>query len=117
LTPPDQVTEDSLKNAAAVVLESSLLVENTIKNAQLFDSYPGKVIVLPDTHNRYIWLGSHLKEADIQKGGALAARSLAEGQEVKPITTSSPWLIFAYVIAGLVGLQILVGVLAVALSF
>ncbi len=117
LTPPDQVTEDSLKNAAAVVLESSLLVENTIKNAQLFDSYPGKVIVLPDTHNRYIWLGPHLKEADIQKGGALAARSLAEGQEVKPITTSSPWLIFAYVIAGLVGLQILVGVLAVALSF
>ncbi len=113
---PDQMVADSLKDAAAVVLDTSLLEDQAVKFTGLMTEYPGKIIVLPAAHSRYIWLSSHLKEADIQKGCALTARSLAEGQEVKPITTSSPWLIVAYIITGLVGLQILASVLVMGFS-
>ena len=116
LIPPHQMEADSLVDAAVVVLETSLLEEQAIKFTGLVKDYLGKIIVLPASHSRYIWLNSHLKEADILKGCALAARSLAEGQEVQPITTNSPWMIFAYIIAGLVGLQILASVLIMAFS-
>jgi len=116
LISPEQMEADSLKDAAAVVLESSLLEEQALKFTRLMENYSGRIVILPAIHSRYIWLNSHLKEADIQKSCALTARSLAEGQEVKPITSSSPWLIIAYIIAGLVGLQLLASVLVMAFS-
>jgi len=104
---PDSATAESIKDASAVVLETSLLESGDTRIIRLLENYSGKVIVLQSPHGRFVWISLANKEADIMKGCALAVRSLAEGQEVKPVSSSSPWVIISYLVAALFGLQIL----------
>ncbi len=80
------------------------------------NEFPGKEIVIPSRNDQYLWISSPHKEQDLYKGCALAARAMAEGQPVKPISGSSAWLIISYFIAGLVSLQILALILSLFLG-
>ena len=111
LVHPGELQTTKIEDSSAIVLQSELLETCNTDTSQLINAYQGEVIVLPASQSRYIRVSSFLKEADIHKGCALIARSLAEGQEVKPISSNSPWLIISYVIAGLVALQILASAL------
>lgn len=116
LLPPHQFDANSLKDTAALVLESSLLEDQTVKYTHLIKAYSGSVIILPAVDSRYIWINSHLKETVIQRGCAQTVRSLSEGQTAKPVTSGSPWLIIAYIIAALIALQVLASILMVSFS-
>jgi hypothetical protein len=113
---PHEMQVDALKDIAALIIEGNLLEQADPDVQRLIHGYEGKVIVLPVVEGRYIWLNSRQREADIQKACALAARSLAEGQTIKPVSSNSPWLIISYIIAGLVGLQILAVLLSAVFS-
>ncbi len=104
---PTEVKADSLSTTGAVILESSLFTQKEPLMAELMKDYPGKTIVIPTKSDDVIWLSSPHKDQDLYKGCALAARAMAEGQTIKPVATSSAWLIISYVIAGFVALQII----------
>jgi len=103
----ESLNAESIKDASAVVLETSLLETGDSRITRLLDNFSGKVIVLQSPQSRFVWISLANKEAEIMKGCALAVRSLAEGQEVKPVSSSSPWVIISYLVAALFGLQIL----------
>ena len=109
---PDEIQPNDLKGFAAVVIADHTL-EDPNGISRLIQTFAGQVIVLPANQGRYIWLNARQKEGDLQKGCALAARSLAEGEQVKPVSSTSPWLIIGYVIAGLVGLQFFFSLLSI----
>lgn len=109
---PDEIQPNDLKGFAAVVIADHTL-EDPNGISRLMQTFAGQVIVLPANQGRYIWLNARQKEGDLQKGCALAARSLAEGEQVKPVSSTSPWLIIGYVIAGLVGLQFFFSLLSI----
>ncbi len=110
---PTEVKTDSFSTTGAVVMESSLFTQKEPLMAELMKDYPGKTIVIPTKSDDVIWLSSPHKDQDLHKGCALAARAMAEGQTIKPVATSSAWLIISYVIAGFVALQIMVILLSI----
>jgi hypothetical protein len=105
---PIEVKVDSLPTAGAVILESGLFTKREPHLAELMKEFSGKTIVIPTKSDKVIWLTSPHKDQDLYKGCALAARAMAEGQTIKPVAGSSAWLIISYVIAGFVGLQIII---------
>jgi hypothetical protein len=108
----DLANAESIKDASAVVLETSHLETGDSRITRLLENFSGTVIVLQSPVGRFLWISLANKEADMMKGCALAVRSLAEGQEVKPVSSSSPWLIISYLVAALFGLQILAVVIS-----
>ena len=104
---PTDLQAETLAGVGAVILESDTLLQNGGTASEILKGYPGKKIVLPSMNDQYLWISSQHKLQDIYKGCALASRAMAEGQPIKPVSTSSAWLIISYIIAGVVGLEIL----------
>ena len=105
---PADLHVETLAGVDAVILESDILMQNDGGTSDILRGYIGKKIVLPSMNDQYHWIGTLQKDQDVYKGCALASRAMAEGQPIKPVSGSSAWLIVSYIIAGIVGLEILV---------
>lgn len=103
---PSSFNDEGVDGASALIVEMNIFTGDH-QFRHLLKSYDGKIIVLPEYADKYIWISLAQKETDIMKGCALAVKSLAEGQEVKPFSSSSAWMIISNIIAALFGLQIL----------
>ncbi len=115
VNPVEQNIEDISSSGAILVSTDLLLLENHLVS-DILKKYPQKIIIIPTKNELVIWITSTLKEWDLFKGSALTAKALAEGQAVKPISGSSTWLVISYIIAGLVGFQIVVVLLSLLIG-
>ena len=110
---PKGTTDEQLLKANALILPGNAFIDPTNLIRGKIEDYQGKILLLPERSDHLIWINSHLKVGETGKACALAARALADGQEVKPFNSTSPWLIFVYIIGGLLALQILGTIISV----
>ena len=97
--------------ARAVVLPGSLAVNPPETISSWLNSFSGSRLIVPDEADHIVW-------ANDAGQAALAARQLAEGQEVRIQKTkgASGWTIVIYIGASLFALQILFFLLAIVIS-
>lgn len=97
--------------ARAVILPGSLAVNTPETISSWLNHFSGSRLIVPDEAEHIVWAGD-------EGQAALAARQLAEGQEVrmKKNKGASGWTILVYVAAALFVLQILFVLLAIVLS-
>lgn len=113
---PSDLQIENLTSVGVVIMESDIFTQVMAGKIEKMKEFAGKKIVIPTKNDQILWISSPHKETDIYKGCAQAARAMAEGQAIKPVSSSSAWLIISYIIAGFVGLQILFVLLSLVLG-
>ncbi len=89
-----------LGTVKAVVMPAEVALQLDLKD------YAGQRVVVPLHAEKYIWCGvARRKPAELVEEAARSVRLLAEGQPVS--APGGAWMIVGYILAGLVGLQIL----------
>lgn len=94
----------------ALVLNGSLAVNAP----EWLRSFSGARIVVPDEAPGLLWAGGVSEQGALQ--AAQLVRQLAEGQAVHQKPGSSGWMAVLYVAAGLFGLELLIGLIALVVS-
>jgi hypothetical protein len=99
--------EESLDTARAVVISARLLAEPPEALHLWLSQNHSQRVVVPLPEPGWVWLGAAQRsQRDLAKETAQAVRQLAEGQPVKPPTSSNAWVITGYVLAALFALEI-----------
>ncbi len=96
----------------AVVLPSDLAVIPPRVVQTFLTSFQGPVLIASLEQPRILWIGGSKPVESV----AMALRQMSEGQEVRPSTGTSPWMIVVYLFAALFGLQLLMFLLALGIS-
>ena len=97
----------------AVVLPSDLALDPPAALRRWLEKYNGSRIVVPRATGKWTVVGQTARLPLNQ--AALTVRQLAEGQELRPSGTPG-WLIVVYVLAGLMGLPILLSLISALVS-
>lgn len=98
--------------ADAVILPGSLAVNTPEKVEAWLRSFNGNRLIVSDEAAGVFWMNDFEQAAD-------SAKSMAEGQDIRPQSskrTTSIWTYVAYVFAGLFACQLLVGLLLLGIS-
>ncbi len=98
----------------AVILPSDLAVNPPENMRKFLATFEGHVIVSPVEHPRLIWIGAGHKPAEEV---AFTLRQLSEGQDVHRSVNASAWMIVVYIFAALFGLEVLMFLLSLGISF
>jgi len=102
------VPDETLSAARLVVLSAELIAHPPEALRLWLNEYPGQRLVVPLPADGITWLGStSQKPRGFATEAAAAIRYLAEGQSVRPVAPSNPWVIAGYVLAALFALQLL----------
>ncbi len=110
--------DDDLSAARLVVLPLDLATRPPEALRLWLENYSGRRILAPVADEQWVWLGTPLRSrGELAQATAQAVRQVAEGQPVKPPTPNSPWVIAGYILAGLFGLEILLVLFALLMSF
>lgn len=112
------VTTDTPEPSSIMVLPASSTWQEPVF-AGILKDFSGKVILIPlaDKDGQLVWAGMHTQEEEeILKSALQLIRQAAEGQPFKISTPANGWAIAGYVLAGLVGLQVLFVVFALLAS-
>ena len=99
-------------NADAVILPGSLAVNTPEKVEAWLRSFGGNKLIVSDEAAGVFWMNDFEQAAD-------SAKSLAEGQDIRPQSskrTASIWTVVAYVFAALFACQLLFGLLMFGVS-
>ena len=103
-----------IASAQAVILPSDLAVNPPENLRKFLAAFEGYVIVSPVEQPRLIWIGADRKPAEEV---AFTLRQLSEGQEVHRSGSASAWMIAVYIFAALFGLEVLMFLLSLGISF
>ncbi len=115
--------DDDLSAARLVVLPLDLATHLPEALRLWLGNFSGRCILAPVPDEKWVWLGTPRRTAgaaavrELAQATAQAVRQVAEGQPVKPPTPNSPWVIAGYILAGLFGLEILLVLIALVMSF
>jgi hypothetical protein len=110
--------DDDLSAARLVVLPLDLATHPPEALRLWLEKFSGRCILAPVPDEKWVWLGAPLRSLrELAQATAQVVRQVAEGQPVKPPTPNSPWVIAGYILAGLFGLEILLILLALVMSF
>ncbi len=112
-----EISEESIAHDGAVIIPSTMLTQPDGEGNRVLAGYSGKVIVIPETSDRWIWIPLPGKINDLAKTVALEVRSLAEGRFSQQSRKSTPgWLVALYILGGLISLQLLLSLVGGVLS-
>jgi hypothetical protein len=95
----------------AVLLPADLALDPPAVLQRWLGKFNGRRLLVPRDAERWTWTEGLRPLPAAADRAALAVRQLAEGQEVRSQTGTSGWLIFVYILAGLFGLAILMGLI------
>jgi hypothetical protein len=99
---------DELPEVSLFVIPSSLTLNPTEPLRTHLQNFNGKVLVIPENLDNWHWLSTSNKDQHHQmKEIAEAIHQLSENQPIRPSSSSSPWVIAAYILAGLFILEII----------
>jgi hypothetical protein len=90
-------------SARVAILPSSLAVHPTESLRAFLDSFEGRVIVVPQSDSKWLWVDHDRKPAE---NAAIALRQLSEGQPVK-LGGTSAFMAMVYIFAAIAALELL----------
>jgi hypothetical protein len=93
---------------ANLLLIPSSLATNPPEALQMYlQDYTGKILVIPQDQENWHWLGMVSgDEKRLVQEAATAVQQLSENQTLRTVAPSNPWMIVAYILAGLFLLEI-----------
>ncbi len=102
------VPDDSLSDARAVILSAGI-ASNPGEAIRLWlQNFPGVRFVVPTPVQGWVWVSENSSPLqNLVRQTAEMVRKLAEGEGFTQTRSSSPWLIFGYVMGAVVGLVFL----------
>ena len=109
--------QDPLPDSAMIVIPASLTLSPPEQLRLHLQTFTGKVLVVPENLDNWHWLGTSNKDQQQQAQEiAYTIHQLSENQPIRPSPISSPWVIVAYILAGLFVLQIVAVVIATLIN-
>jgi hypothetical protein len=100
---------DPLPDASLIVIPASLTLNQPEPLSTHLQNFKGEILVIPEYLDNWHWLGTSSKDQQHQiREIAEAIHQLSENQPIRPSSSSSPWVIAAYILAGLLVLQIVI---------
>jgi hypothetical protein len=100
--------DDSMLGARAILLPVGLALNPPESLKLWLDEYHGKRILIPLPAENWIWLGqADNQEAALARETAQAICQMAEGESVRQVAPSNPWVIASYIMGGIFGLLLL----------
>ena len=100
----------------AIILPSDLALEPPESLRKWLGKYNGSRLMVPRTTQSWFYTGGVRPLPAAAAQAAQAVRQLAEGQEVRQQTGTSGWMVAVYIVAGLFGLEILLGLVSLGIS-
>ena len=100
----------------AIILPSDLAFDPPESLRIWLGEYNGSRLVVPRAAQGWFYAGGVRPLPAAAAQAAQAVRQLAEGQEVRQQTGTSGWMVAVYIIAGLFGLELLGGLVALGIS-
>lgn len=109
--------DDDLLGAKLVVLPSGLVMEMPEVLRLWLSAYKGRRMVLPQSREGWVWLGSPTRPLrELTDDAAGAIRQIAEGDAPRGGLPSNPWSVAGYVLGGLFAVQLLVALFVLLVS-
>ena len=109
----DAGVPDAVLSDAQVVIMPGELAANPPEAIRLWlQGFSGTRIVIPTPSEGWLWtFGSGRSLSNLVRHTAKMVRHLAEGEEIPRPREASGWQIFLYIMAGLVGIPILISLI------
>ncbi len=95
--------EDAIA-AQMIILPADLALDPPESLRLWLKNFKGQRLVVPQDVPGWLWAGARPRNIGVQV--AQMTRTLAEGQELRPLGGSSPWMVVIYLFAGLFALEI-----------
>lgn len=100
--------DDTMLGARAVLLPVGLALNPPEALKLWLNEYQGQRVLIPLPAENWSWLGQAEKqEAILAREAAHAIRQMAEGESVRQVAPSNPWVIASYIMGGIFGLLVL----------
>ena len=107
------VPDGTLSEARAVILSGDVATQPNEAIRLWINNFPGIRLVVPTPTEGWRWIfGSGRSLTSLAHQTAKIIRHLSEGSEVPGVRDTPGWMIFVYILAGIVGIPILIGLLA-----
>jgi hypothetical protein len=104
------IPDETLSAAKAVILPGELSANPTEAIRLWLQRFDGTRLVVPSSTENWLWAyGSGRSLANLAHQTAVMIRYLAEGEEIPKTRETSPWMVVLYILAGIVGIPILIG--------
>jgi uncharacterized membrane protein YidH (DUF202 family) len=102
------VPDEALSDARAVILPANIAANPGEAIRLWLQNFSGVRFVIPTPIQGWVWVsGNEDKIQNLVRQTAEMVRKLAEGEELRQSRSTSPWLIFGYIMGGLLGLVFL----------
>jgi hypothetical protein len=110
--------DDGLLGAKALLISNHVILNPPEALKLWLDEYHGRRILVPEPTEGWIWLGQPAEKSPPQMGrdAAQAIRQLAEGEAMHQALTTNPWAITGYILGGIFGLILMVGLFSLMIS-
>lgn len=93
---------DAIPQSSLVLIPSSLLTNPTGALQLYLQYYTGKILVIPQEQENWHWLGMvNRDQRRLVQEAATAVQQLSENKTPRTSSPSNPWMIVAYILAGL----------------
>jgi hypothetical protein len=113
----DGAPGEDLSQAQAVILPGDLAANPPEAIRLWLQGFDGSKIVVPTASSGWFWtFGSNRPLSNLVRQAARMVRHLAEGEEIPRPRESSGWMIVLYVLAGLMGIPVLMSLVGFLLE-
>ena len=104
---------DAIPQASLMLIPSSL-VTNPLESLQIYlQKYTGKILVIPQVQENWHWLGLvNRDQRRLVQEAATAVQQLSENKTPRISAPTNPWMIVAYILAGI--FLLLIGLLMIS---
>jgi hypothetical protein len=102
------MSADVIPQSSLLLIPSSLAMNPPEALQMYLQDYTGKILVIPQELENWYWLGMVTRdEKRLVQEAATAVQQLSENQTPRVVAPSNPWMIVAYILAGLFLLEII----------
>ncbi len=97
-----------IPQAKLLLIPSSLATNPPEALQMVLKDYTGKILVIPQVQENWHWIGMVNREQKrVVQEAVIAVQQLSENKSPRAVAPSNPWMIVAYVLAGLFLLEII----------
>jgi hypothetical protein len=108
------VPDETLSKAKAVILNGDISANPSEAIRIWLQGFTGTRLVIPTKTDRWLWTyGSGRNLSTLAQQTAKMVRHLAEGEEPPTIRESSPWTVALYIVAGVIGIPLIIGLFSI----
>jgi len=111
------IPDETLSEASAVILPGDVAANPTESIRVWLSGFDGIRLVVPTPSDGWLWtFGSGRSLSKLAGQTAKMIRYLAEGEEIPDIRESSPWMVVIYILAGLMGIPLVISLISLIIE-